>query len=31
MPAADLRKLLYATYVSPQKAPWPVRARSDAA
>jgi diguanylate cyclase (GGDEF)-like protein len=31
MPAADLRKLLYATYVSPQKAPWPARARSDAA
>jgi diguanylate cyclase (GGDEF)-like protein len=32
MPAADLRKLLYATYVSPpQKSPWPVRVRSDAA
>ena len=32
MPAADLRKLLYATYVSPpQKSPWPARVRSDAA
>jgi diguanylate cyclase (GGDEF)-like protein len=31
MPASDLRKLLYATYVSPQKAPWPARVRSDAA
>jgi diguanylate cyclase (GGDEF)-like protein len=32
MPAAELRKLLYATYVSPpQKSPWPARVRSDAA
>jgi diguanylate cyclase (GGDEF)-like protein len=32
MPAAEVRKLLYATYVSPpQKSPWPMRARSDAA
>jgi diguanylate cyclase (GGDEF)-like protein len=31
MPAADLRKLLYATYVAPQKAAWPARVRSDAA
>jgi diguanylate cyclase (GGDEF)-like protein len=31
MPAADLRKLLYATYVAPQKSPWPARVRSDAA
>jgi len=31
MPAADLRKLLYATYVAPQKSPWPARVRSSAA
>ena len=31
MPAADLRKLLYATYVAPPQASWPARIRSDAA
>jgi diguanylate cyclase (GGDEF)-like protein/PAS domain S-box-containing protein len=31
MPAADLRKLLYATYVAPPQASWPARVRSDAA
>jgi diguanylate cyclase (GGDEF)-like protein len=31
MPAADLRKLLYATYVAPPQSSWPARARSDAA
>jgi diguanylate cyclase (GGDEF)-like protein/PAS domain S-box-containing protein len=32
MPAADLRRLLYATYVSSAQAPaWPLAARSDAA
>ena len=31
MPAADLRKLLYATYVAPPQALWPARVRSDAA
>ncbi len=32
MPAADLRRLLYATYVSSSQAPaWPSAARSDAA
>jgi diguanylate cyclase (GGDEF)-like protein len=31
MPAADLRKLLYATYVAPPQSSWPTRARSDAA
>jgi diguanylate cyclase (GGDEF)-like protein/PAS domain S-box-containing protein len=31
MPAADLRKLLYATYVAPPQASWPTRVRSDAA
>ena len=30
MPAADLRRLLYATYVAPPQS-WPARARSDAA
>jgi diguanylate cyclase (GGDEF)-like protein len=31
MPAADLRKLLYATYVAPPQASWPAKVRSDAA
>jgi diguanylate cyclase (GGDEF)-like protein len=31
MPAADLRKLLYATYVAPPQSSWPGKARSDAA
>jgi EAL domain-containing protein (putative c-di-GMP-specific phosphodiesterase class I) len=31
MPATDLRKLLYATYVTPSQAPWPGKVRSDAA
>jgi diguanylate cyclase (GGDEF)-like protein len=31
VPASDLRKLLNATYVAPQKALWPVSASSDAA
>jgi len=32
MPAADLRKLLYASYVAPAQNPsWPVKARNDAA
>lgn len=31
MPAADLRKLLYATYVAPSQTSWPARMRSDAA
>jgi diguanylate cyclase (GGDEF)-like protein len=31
MPAADLRKLLYATYVAPPQSSWPAKVRSDAA
>ena len=31
MPAADLRKLLYATYVGPPQSSWPAKVRSDAA
>jgi diguanylate cyclase (GGDEF)-like protein len=31
MPAADLRKLLYATYVAPPQSAWPAKVRSDAA
>jgi EAL domain-containing protein (putative c-di-GMP-specific phosphodiesterase class I) len=32
MPAADLRKLLYASYVAPpQASSWPAKVRSDAA
>jgi diguanylate cyclase (GGDEF)-like protein len=31
MPAADLRKLLYASYVTPPQSSWPARVRSDAA
>ena len=31
MPAADLRRLLYATYVAPPQTSWPAKVRSDAA
>jgi diguanylate cyclase (GGDEF)-like protein len=31
MPAADLRRLLYATYVAPPQSSWPAKVRSDAA
>ncbi len=31
MPAADLRKLLYASYVAPPQSSWPARVKSDAA